>query len=71
MQESAQPEVRELRPAYTFRGLVTGWCCSVCERPFHIPLEEATDILAAPEAIRLQFDQHVCGRALAETQSGS
>ena len=67
----AQSESRELRPAFTFRGLVTGWCCSVCEHAFHIPLAEATDILAAPEGVQREFERHACSKAMAESQSGS
>ena len=63
----AQPDLRrELLPAYTYRGLVTGWSCSVCQEAFRIPLEQATDVLAAPAEIQQQFERHSCLRAVIE-----
>jgi hypothetical protein len=64
-------EARELHVAFTFRGLVTGWQCSICRQEFHIPLERATDILLAPQDVQHQFDQHHCLQTLAQVQSSS
>jgi uncharacterized metal-binding protein YceD (DUF177 family) len=60
---SRQNEQRQLLPAYHHRGLLVGWRCSRCHKPFRIPLEQATDEFA-PEPVLAEFQKHSCAETI-------
>ena len=60
---SRQNDQRQLVPAYHQRGLLVGWRCSVCDKVFRVPFEEATDELA-PSKVQAEFQLHSCAQTI-------